>query len=107
MIDGSTSDGYHTFDELYDHRVTLFITLCHFVRTHQFVWRSMTHSDGTSFEGWFLLGIGVESGRQITYHVPVSRWNETDFAQTRDAPPFDGHTSADVLKRLGDLRDLP
>ncbi len=23
-----TCDGYHTFDELYDHRITLYISLC-------------------------------------------------------------------------------
>lgn len=27
------SDGYHTFDELYDHRITLYIALC---RTFKF-----------------------------------------------------------------------
>lgn len=25
---GEVSDGYHTFDELYEHRVALFIALC-------------------------------------------------------------------------------
>lgn len=25
----SPSDGFHTFEELYDHRITLFIALCH------------------------------------------------------------------------------
>lgn len=25
---GEVSDGYHTFNELYDHRIKLFITLC-------------------------------------------------------------------------------
>jgi len=40
----SPSDGYHTFDELYDHRITLFIALCRFVDNRVFiggeVWRS-------------------------------------------------------------------
>ncbi len=100
------SDGYHTFDELYDHRITLYIALCRILRTecdHRGVWRSKLHSDGSSFEGWFVLGIGKEGekGKQITYHLPLSRWGETDFAETLEkAPEWDGHTPEDVLKRL-------
>lgn len=110
------SDGYHTFDELYDHRITLFIALCkmnerafrHYGVQHEGmppwrnpVWRSHLHSDGSSFDGWFILGIHDEAGKQITYHLPVDRWDECDFAETRDrAPEWDGHTAADVLDRL-------
>ena len=96
------SDGYHTFGELYEHRNTLFVVLC---KTHQnLCWRSKLHSDGTSFNGWFLLGINKEKGKQITYHLPISQWKETDFAQTLErGPEFDGHTSADTLKRLKEL----
>ena len=28
VIGVEASDGYHTFEELYDHRITLFIALC-------------------------------------------------------------------------------
>ena len=94
------SDGYHTFEELYDHRITLFIALARALRTHK-VWRSKLHSDGSSYAGWFILGINDKPGKQITYHLPLSRWDETDFAFTVDrAPEFDGHTAEDVLKRL-------
>ena len=67
------------------------------------VWRSKYHSDGElAFGGdWFVLGINKESGNQITYHLPIERWEETDFAETLDkAPEFDGHTPDDVLERL-------
>jgi hypothetical protein len=103
------SDGYHSFDELYEHRITLFIALCKaFYCDPQYqtgqkaeIWRSRLHSDGSSFEGWFILGIGARKGQQITYHLPISKWDETKFAYTWDrAPEFDGHTSADVLERL-------
>ena len=103
---GTISDGYHTFDELYDHRITLFIALARmFSRSGEFpVWRSHLHSDGGTFEGWFVLGIFKEKGDQITYHLPLSRWNETEFAEDlRRAPEWDGHTSADVLARLRKL----
>ena len=114
---GSVSDGYHTFDELYEHRITLYIALCRLIvqsarklRLTDFhasstpVWRSKAHSDGSVWEGWFILGIGVEAGKQITYHLPESKWKETEFAKTIEkAPEWDQHTPADVLLRLAAL----
>lgn len=114
------SDGYHTIEELYDHRVTLFIALCKSKQgwLHQpgarneiaegyakEVWRSKTHGDGKpAYDGWFIMGIGREKGKQISYHIPLSRWDETDFAETLDkAPEWDGHTSKEVLERLKSL----
>lgn len=100
----SISDGYHTFDELYDHRITIYIALCMAVALQRYVWRSKTHSDGSNYEGWYILGIGNEKGNQITYHVPLARWDETHWAITLDkAPEFDGHTSQDVLERIKNL----
>lgn len=108
-----TCDGYHTFDELYDHRLTLFIALCKQIQNQPYnddsrfwVWRSKNHSDGElAFGGeWFVLGIAKKQGEQITYHLPLSRWEETSFAETLDrAPEWDGHTSDDVLQRLKSL----
>lgn len=103
------SDGYHTFDELYDHRITLYLALCEVIAAGGFyknpdIWRSKCHSDGELCFGTgtqFVLGIGKEPGKQISYHIPIERWEEADFAETLDkAPEWDGHTSADVLKRL-------
>lgn len=117
----SVSDGYHTMDELYEHRITLWIALCRqienagayrivvlkkegeTIKGGSRVWRSKKHSDGEpAFGGtWFLLGIGKDKGEQITYHLPIGRWDECDFAETLErAPEFDGHTSSDVLERI-------
>ena len=98
---GKISDGYHTFDELYDHRITLFIALCK-VTKYQ-VWKSRKHSDGSEWEGLFILGINKEAGHQITYHLPISRWDEIDCDVEERAPEWDGHSSADVLKRLKEI----
>jgi hypothetical protein len=116
-----TCDGYHTFDELYDHRVTLFITLCRILATdgaHAFakneprdlywrngaVWRSKLHHDGSFFPNWFIMGLRTDPGRQITYHLPMARWEETEFAYTMEKAPFwDGHTSDDVIERLKNI----
>lgn len=98
---GQISDGYHTFDELYEHRIELWIKLCH---GSYGAWRTQTHSDGSCWEGWFVLGLGREQGKQITYHLPMSRWGDCAWADTLEiAPEFDGHTSADVLERLKGL----
>lgn len=116
---GEVSDGYHTFNELYEHRIVLFIAFCKqlnekinadningvkMAEISGAIWRSKTHSDGSKWDGWFVLGINREKGIQITYHLPIEKWKETDFAETLDkAPEFDGHTPKDVLERLKDL----
>jgi len=108
---GKISDGYHTFDELYKHRIILYIALCRARGNGDHsndldVWRSSKHSDGEfAFNGnWFVLGINKEAGKQITYHLPNSYWGECEFAETLEkAPEFDGHTSEDVLERLKNL----
>lgn len=101
------SDGYHTFDELYEHRIVLFIALCKEIsrKTRFSVWCSSTHSDGTIYDDWFVLGINKERGQQITYHIPVKFWSEVcEFADVlKEAPEFDGHTPSEVLERLRNL----
>jgi len=97
-------DGYHTFDELYEHRISLFLKLCDKIYGEMDVWRSKLHNDGSNFDGWFLLGIDKRKGKQITYHLPIEKWVYANFAQTLDrAPEFDGHTSDDVLQRLHNI----
>lgn len=106
--DMDASDGFHTFTELYDHRIALFIALCKKIHEESSscdypseVWRSKLHSDGSAFDGWFVMGIGKEKGKQITYHLPMAVWGDTDFVMTLEkAPEFDGHSSADVLQRI-------
>lgn len=106
------SDVYHTYGELHQHRIALFIALCKVLIEYTGgkysgswdIWKSKKHHDGTEFDGWFIAGIGIEKGDQISYHLPVSKWDETDFIKELDkAPEWDGHTSADVLKRISEL----
>ncbi len=115
--DMQVSDGYHTMDELYDHRTCLWITLCRLWENSYgqaqwkesegrkfFTWRSKFHADGSSYDGWFILGILTKDGLQLSYHLPNSKWEETAFAETLDkAPEWDGHTPQDVLERLKKL----
>lgn len=112
-------DGFHTFDELYNHRITLYIALCKMASRWQTdgdnteiikkypVWRSWRHSDGELCFGTgtqFVLGIGKMKSKQITYHIPSYRWDEASFAETLDkAPEWDSHSSDDVLERIKHL----
>jgi len=103
----SISDGYHSFSELYECRNVLFITLCKqlandFTQPYiSDIWKSMCHSDGTRMDGWFVMGIGEEHGKIMTFHLPMKFWVDTNFAtELERAVPFDGHTTADVLERL-------
>lgn len=100
------TDGYHTFGELYEHRITLFIVLCHILQARSKtydIWKSKKHSDGSNIDGWFVLGIGKVPGYQITYHIPISKWDMCEVKELELAPIWDGHTSEDVLSRLKTL----
>lgn len=95
---GGVSDGYHTFDELYLHRVRLFSTL---MRAHSDkAWWSKKYSDGEVWEGWVLAGIDSPNGT-LTYHLPDSEIpylpveRELEFSKE-----WDGHTAEDVIERL-------
>ena len=96
-ISGNTSDGYHTFNELYEHRRALFIALASICED---VWRSRKHHDGSSLDGWFLAGIALPTG-DISYHLPNEDWELLDGALTLDAGrEWDGHSGDDVVFRL-------
>lgn len=95
---GEVSDGYHTFNELYNHRVRLFSTLMRAYPDKS--WWSYKHSDGEIWEGWVLAGIETPAG-MVTYHLPekeipyLPEGIELEFGKE-----WDGHTSEDVLERL-------
>lgn len=99
------SDGYHTFGELYSHRFELYKALCRAKSELCHVWMAKIHSDGSQYEGWFILGIHQNKGMQISYHLPIDQWNECALFATivNQAPEWDGHTSNDVLERLKQL----
>ncbi len=96
------SDGFHTFGELYEHRITIFIALCR--KMKRVAWKTKLHDDGVEWQGWFILGLFTKAGKQISYHLPISKWDLLDDIKTLErAPKWDGHTSEDVLKRLAEL----
>lgn len=98
QVTGETSDGYHTFNELYEHRHILFLHVL--ISSGDKAWRSKLHSDGTMFDGWFIAGLNTKMG-QATYHLPLRMWELfDDITELERAPEFDGHTANDTLVRI-------
>lgn len=101
---GDVSDGYHTFNELYAHRVRLFSTLMN--AYPHLSWWSHVHSDGEHYDGWILAGIDTPAG-SISYHLPET---EIKFlpagTELEIGKEWDGHEAADVLDRLPSLRPV-
>lgn len=99
-VTGETSDGYHTFGELYDHRMALTALL---VKVMPGVsWRSKQHypSDDPMFDGFFIVGLDLSTG-PITYHYKLVYWDLFDGVRIiEQGRKWDGHTPADVVKRL-------
>ena len=64
------------------------------------VFISRNHSDGSTWEGWFIAGMVTEHG-QLTYHIPDRLWEYCKGIPELDrAPEWDGHSSDDVIERL-------
>lgn len=102
-IDGNTSDGHHTFNELYHHRAVLFSVIVENFADR--AWKSKLHADGTMYEGMFIVGIETPDG-QATYHYDVvPYWNLFRCKEVDRAPEWDGHTPDQAIERIGKLVD--
>lgn len=101
-ITGETSDGYHTFNELYHHRAILFSVI---VRTFKNLsWKSKLHHDGTMFDDMFIVGVDTPEG-QATYHYDVvPYWNMFECNTLEKAPEWDGHTATQAIERIASLK---
>lgn len=100
-VNGDTSDGYHTFNELYHHRAVLFSVICNSMP--EMCWKSKKHHDGTMFDGMFIVGIDTPEG-QATYHYDLDPyWNMFHVKEVDSAPEWDGHTPDEAIRRIGTL----
>ena len=103
-ITGETSDGYHTFNELYHHRAVLFSVIVKVFPDH--AWKSRKHHDGTMYDGMFIVGIETPDG-QATYHYDIKPyWYMFECKELEYAPEWDGHTSAQAIDRIGQLEPV-
>lgn len=97
------SDGYHTFGDLYAHRMTLFCVICN--SYPELSWKSKRHfneKDDPMFEGSFIAGVSTKLGDAI-YHIKLDYWDEFNIPEIENAPVFDGHKSDEDLERLKSL----
>lgn len=114
---GDVSDGYHTFDELYEHRSILFLALLHSIQdTNEFAeyeslhvfahpWYSKKHEDGTMFPGMFIAGMSTDHG-SVTYHFDekyLPLFEKAEIKYLERAPKWDGHTPQDGLEVIKSL----
>ena len=104
-ITGETSDGYHTFNELYHHRAVLFSVIV--ANYPDKAWKSKKHHDGTMYAGMFIVGIDTPDG-QATYHYDINPyWDMFKCRVLDNAPEWDGHTPAQTIERIGKLGAQP
>jgi len=96
-VNGTTSDGYHTFDELYYHRMVLFSIVCD--NNKDMAWKSMLHDDGTMFDDYFIVGITTPRG-DYSYHYDVKHWDRFNVMTLVVAPKWDGHVPSDIDRLL-------
>jgi hypothetical protein len=87
------SDGYHTFKELYYHRMVMFAVICN---TYNYLaWKSWKHADGTMYDDYFIVGIKTPNG-QYSYHYHKDHWDMFDVFEFDYAPEWDGHQPKDI-----------
>jgi hypothetical protein len=127
---GSISDGYHTFDELYEFRKVYNALLFNewakqiteikewakdeqgrlyakvVTRKYKYdIHKSICHNNGELCfgGGWFVVIAILPSG-QITNHYEMKDWGLFKIPELEKAKyQFDGHTSEDVVERMLNL----
>ena len=99
---GELSDGFHTFNGLYEQRMILFAALVKAYKDK--AWKSYRHEDGEYCfgGGWFIVGIDTPEG-SYTYHYENKYWDMFDCVDLPRAKHWDGHTEYDAETRLMSL----
>lgn len=103
-VGDETSDGFHTFGELYRHRMLLSALLFSaFTAVDESnVYKTRQHHPDDlepMFDGMFKVGAILPTG-EVTYHYPLEHWDLFAIPEREYSPLWDGHTSADVADRL-------
>ena len=102
---GNASDGYHTFNELYEYRKMYNALLFkEWAIEEKFgVHKSTRHSDGElCFGGGYFIVMAQLPTGQISNHYPMKDWDLFDIPCRCLINKWDGHTPQDVLTRMAD-----
>lgn len=102
-VDENTSDGYHTFKELYEFRKVYNAVLFNEWAEQGLydVHKSTKHSDGEDCfgGGWFIVVAHLPTG-YISNHYEMKDWDLFQCESRERGAEWDGHTAQDVLERL-------
>lgn len=101
---GEVSDGYHTFNELYEYRMLYNAALFNeFAKQGLYdVHKSRKHSDGEYPFGdsnWFIVMAELPTG-QISNHYEMKDWDKFQIPEKTLANKWDEHSPRDVADRL-------
>lgn len=104
---GKISDGYHSFNELYEFRKQYNAALFNewYKNRRYDVHKSKKHFDGEScFNGEYFIVVAILPAGQISNHYMLKDWELFKCQITETAKyKFDGHTSKDVIERIMQL----
>ena len=108
---GDFSDGYHTFNELYEYRLLYNAGMFNeFAKKGLYdVHKSKRHSDGRfPFDNpnRFIVIAELPTG-QISNHYEIKDWNLFQIPEKKVSNVWDGHTPKDVAERLRKFLSLP
>lgn len=95
------SDGYHTFNQLYDYRMIYNAMAINALKNTYLCYKSHKHSDGKLCfgGGWFIVTIELPTG-QVSNHYPNKYWDLFDCNVLDKAKEWDGHTPDDAFDRM-------
>ena len=101
---GEFSDGYHTFNELYDYRKAYNAAFFNELAKKRLydVHKSRLHSDGEipfGDDNWFIVMAELPTG-QVSNHYEMKDWDLFDIPEKDKANVYDGHSPQDVYERL-------
>ena len=106
-VTGDTSDGCHTFNELYDYRRVYNAALFNeWASQGKYdVHKSWKHSDGKDCfgGGWFIVVAELPTG-QVSNHYEAQYWDNFVIPSKDTANEYDGHTPKQALSRIAELK---
>lgn len=101
---GDFSDGYHTFNELYEYRMLYNAMIFNELAMQGFydVHKSKLHHDGKAPFGnpdYFIVVAELPTG-QISNHYRMKHWDLFQIPEKERSNEWDGHTPSDVANRI-------
>ena len=100
---GEVSDGYHTFNELYEYRLLYNASFFNELAKQNLynVHKSKKHSNGEDCfgGGWFIVMAELPTG-QVSNHYELKDWDLFQVPEKEKANKWDEHTPKDVAERI-------